>query len=299
MKIDVVLGGRFQITAPLGQGAMGKIYRAVDQISGFEVAVKVLPARFHETDTWYEEKREKLAVEGDIGKNLDGIGGTPVVYDIGVSDGQSYVVMQMIEGPSLTELLARYRSLKRRTAVAIACQLGRILDDVHRRGFVHRDVKPDNIKIDNSGRVYLLDLGIAKDVTAKNIFGGTKGYAPYEQVRDRKLTFQSDVYALGCLICEMVTNQVPFTEEDEWNVADVPAEVPPHVLHRLGPDLGDVVLQMLDRDLDRRFSSAAEVVDRLRRLLPPPDAPPDPQAPEPDPEAWLRAQFLRMPAVMD
>jgi serine/threonine protein kinase len=205
--------------------------------------------------------------------------------------------MQLIEGVLLTDLISRNRSVKRRTAVAIACQVGEILDEVHGLGFVHRDVKDDNIMIDHDGQVYLLDFGIAKDITWENLFQGTPGYAPYEQVRGTTVTVQSDIYALGCLLCEMVANRVPFLEEDAWNVGDVPAEMPTSVLHRLGPDLAPIVLRMVDRDLGRRFATITEAVGHLRRLLPPPDAPPDPQAPDPDPEAWLRDHPLRTPVI--
>lgn len=299
MKIGTVLGDRFRLTEPLGAGGMGRLFRALDLEFDTEVAVKVLPARFHESDTWYAEKDDKLANEGDIGRQLHGVDGTPAVHLIGVHDGRSYVVMEIIEGVSLTDLVKRNRSIKRRAAVAIACQTGEILNAVHRRGFVHRDVKSDNIMVDPRGRVYLLDFGIAKHINSENKFGGTHGYAPYEQVRHKGLTFQSDIYALGCLVCEMVANRLPFLEEDGWNVGEVPAEVPAGVLHRLGPDLAPVVLRMIDRDLGRRFATMAEAVVHLGRLLPPSDAPPDPQALDPDPEAWLRTNQLRIPLIGD
>lgn len=297
MKVGTVLGDRFLLTAPLGAGGMGRLFRALDLEFDVEVAVKVLPARFHESDTWYAEKEQKLVTEGDIGRQLHGVDGTPTVHLFGVQDELSYVVMEIIEGVSLTDLVNRNRSIKRRAAVAIACQVGEILNAVHRRGFVHRDVKGDNIKVDPRGRVYLLDFGIAKHIGSENAFGGTHGYAPYEQVRHKGLTFQSDVYALGCLVCQMVANRLPFLEEDDWNVGEVPAEVPARVLHRLGPDLAAVVLRMIDRDLSRRFATMAEAVRHLSRLLPPPGSPPDPQALDPDPEAWLRANPLRIPLI--
>ncbi|MCE6998599.1 serine/threonine protein kinase [Saccharothrix sp. S26] len=297
MKVGTVLADRFRLTEPLGEGGMGRLFRALDLESDLEVAVKVLPVRFHETDTWYASNNRKLATEGDIGRQLHDVEGTPVVHQIGVHGELSYVVMEIVEGISLAELIKRNRSIKRRTAVAIACQVGEILDAVHRRGFVHRDVKGDNIKINRQGQVYLLDFGIAKHIDSTNAFQGTRGYAPYEQVRQERLTFQSDIYALGCLVCEMVANRLPFLAEDGWNVGDVPAEVPPRVVHRLGSNLAPIVLRMIDRDLTRRYATIAEAVGNLRKLLPPPEAPPDPQAPDPDPEAWLRVNPLRIPPI--
>jgi serine/threonine-protein kinase len=278
---------------------MGRVFRALDLQAEREVAVKVLPVRFQETDTWHESNLNRLEYEGWVGRHLQRVDGTPVVYHRGVHEGQSYVVMELIPGPTLDDFLTRNRPLKLRTAVAVACQLGEILDALHGQGFVHRDVKPDNIKIDPAGRVHLLDLGIAKDITGENVFQGTRGYAPYEQVRDHTLTFQSDIYALGCLICEMVSNHLPFSEDDEWNVGDEPAAVPSHVIRRLRPDLASIVLRMIDRDLNRRFATMADAVGRLRRLLPAPDAPLDPQAPDPDPEEWLRRNPPRLPAIDD
>ncbi|NUT53597.1 MAG: serine/threonine protein kinase [Saccharothrix sp.] len=294
-----MLGDRFRLTEPLGEGGMGRLFRALDLETHHEVAVKMLPVRFHETDTWYASNNRKLTAEGDIGRQLHDVDGTPAVYQVGVHGELSYVVMEIIEGVSLTDLIKRNRSIKRRAAVAIACQVGEVLDAVHRRGFVHRDVKGDNIKVNRQGRVYLLDFGIAKHIDAGNTYQGTRGYAPYEQVRNHELTFQSDVYALGCLVCEMVANRLPFLEEDGWNVGEDPVEVPASVIHRLGPDLSPIVLRMIDRDLDRRFATMAEAVGSLSRLLPPPGSLPDPQALDPDPEAWLRAHPLRIPPVGD
>lgn len=297
MKIGTVLADRFRLVEPLGRGGMGRVFRALDLNSDLEVAVKVRKTRFQESDTWIESYDKRLESEGAVGRWFGTIRGAPIVHHFGVHEGQSYVVMQLIEGALLTDLIAGNRSVKRRTAVAIACQVGEILDELHRRGFVHRDVKDDNIMIDPEGQVYLLDFGIAKDTTWENLPQGTPGYAPYEQVRAATVTFQSDIYALGCLLCEMVANRLPFLEDDGWNVGDEPVDVPPRVLHRLGPALAPIVLRMVDRDLTRRYATIAEAVGNLRKLLPPPDAPPDPQAPDPDPEAWLRVNPLRIPPI--
>ncbi|GAA2773488.1 serine/threonine-protein kinase [Saccharopolyspora taberi] len=288
MRTGTLLEGSYRITGHLSRGGMGEIYRAVDESSGNAVAVKVVHDPWLESTTWYMEKQERLISEGRLGQYLRGIRGIPTVHAVGRIDKSWFVVMELVEGRNLTEVLQNFSPLKRRTATAIAIQLGMILEAAHRKEVVHRDVKPDNVLLDDEGMVHLLDLGIALRWWDKPRPAGSRGYAPVEQVKGTAVDQRSDIYALGCLICKMVTNSVPYGKKVNWNVGDEVAEFSEKTTRRLGPGLADLVREMVERDLDRRPGTMGEVLKRLRSSLPEPDSRLDPQAPEYDPERWLR-----------
>ncbi|MEV5543618.1 serine/threonine-protein kinase [Saccharopolyspora shandongensis] len=289
MRIGTVVADRYRIIGQLGRGGMGRLFRAKEVGTGREVAVKTLPARWAESVAFFEIKGRRLAGEGDLGAELHGISGIPeVICRSDLDAKQGYVVFELIDGPTLTDFLLKHRPLKRRTAIAIASQIGVILHAVHHRGVVHRDVKADNVMINRDGMVHLLDLGIATRLGDMPRPAGSPGWAPAEQINGLPLDVRNDLYALGCLLCKMITNELPYGEDDEWNRSEEVHEPPEWIGRYLGPELGELVASMVTRDIDRRPGTAAEVVQRLLTLLPRDAAGPDPQAPDADPEAWLR-----------
>ncbi|MCA1186186.1 MULTISPECIES: serine/threonine-protein kinase [unclassified Saccharopolyspora] len=289
MQIGTVVAGCYRITGQLGRGGMGRLFRAEEIGTGHEVAVKTLLARWEESTTWFAERQGRLIVEGEFGIELRGIPGIPKVLDMAdLTAEQGYVVFELVDGRSLDDFLLDHRPLKRRTAIAIAIQLGVVLTSVHHREAVHRDVKPSNVMVDHDGMVHLLDLGITRRLEDQPKPGGTAGYAPVEQIDGSLVDVRSDLYALGCVICEMITNEVPYGEDEGWNRSEEVHEPPEWISRYLGLELGELVAQMVTRDIDRRPGTATEVVQRLLTLLPPESAGPDPQAPDADPEAWLR-----------
>lgn len=287
----MMIDGRYRVLRPLGSGGGGELVVAFDEEWGQEVAVKLQHPRFSESTSSYSFVGQSLVDEAEIGQSFANVHGIPVVYNHGKHLDRRYVVMELINGDTLKDFLLTHRPLKSEVAVAVIAQLCDILGVIHDRLLVHRDVKPENIIIKPPGEVLLLDLGIAvhagSEITPGEVFG-TPGYAPHEQIRGSSVTARADIYALGCLLCEMVTMCLPYTEEQEWNVGKQEHSMSPESVAKLPVELRDLVVSMVSRDPLARPGSTTEVLDRLAPLLPIPGSPRDPKAPRPDPTAWFR-----------
>jgi len=291
LQKGMMIDGRYRVLCPLGSGGEGELVVAFDEERKRKVAVKLQHPRFFESTTSYSLIGQNLVIEAKIGQSFTDVRGIPVVYDHGRHLGRRYFVMELIDGCTLRDFILTYRPLKSQVAVAVIAQLCDILGVIHDRHFVHRDVKPENIIITLRGEVLLLDLGIAvvaeSEITSGDVFG-TPGYAPYEQIRGSSVTARTDIYALGCLLCEMVTMRLPFAQEQEWNIGKQEYPVSPELVATLPVGLRDLVVSMVSRDPSVRPASTTEIVDRLAHLLPIPGSPSDPKAPRPDPTAWFR-----------
>lgn len=197
------------------------------------------------------------------------------VYDVGDSDGQPFLVMELVEGKSLAEILAARKQLPVDESLAITDSLLAALDAAHAQGLVHRDVKPANVLVTRDGRVKLADFGIAKaaeamtsGLTATGQVMGTPTYLSPEQVEGLEATAQTDLYATGVVLFEMLTGTPPFTAEHPLAVALAHRDTPPPRLDQVRPDLpvglAGVVARSLDKDPTRRFASAREMRDALK-----------------------------------
>ncbi len=291
MRIGTVIDGRYRVLRRLGGGGEGELVVAWDERDEREVAVKLQHPRTFESTTYYNLRGAALIKEAETGQSLSGIHGIPEVYGHGLHFDRRYAAMKLIDGVVLSELIKNNRPLVSFVAASVIDQLCMILDAVHTRNLVHRDVKPDNIMVKWNGEVQLLDLGIAAkagvDVTS---VGGTAGYAPPEQYMGEMVTAQTDIYALGCLLFEMIAMYLPFTEDENWNVREREHPVPPNLIAQVPPSLRDLAVSMVSREPADRPSSVREVRDRLAPVLPTPDSLPDAQAPRPDPTAPYRKQ---------
>jgi serine/threonine-protein kinase len=287
----MMIDGLYRVLRPLGSGGGGELVVAFDEVRGRKVAVKLQHLRFSESTRFYSVLGQRLVNEATFGQSLADVRGIPAVYDHGKHLDRRYVVMELIDGVTLRDFILDCRPVRSETAVAVVAQLCAILSVVHDRSLVHRDVKPENIIIKPCGEVLLLDLGIAvragSDITSDEI-SGTPGYAPHEQIRGSGVTARADIYALGCLLCEMVTMCLPYTEEQEWNIGKQEHSASPELIATLPVELRELVVSMVSRDPLARPASTTEVLDRLASLLPAPGSPRDPKAPRPDPTAWFR-----------
>lgn len=263
--------GAYEILATLGAGGMGEIYQARDTRLDRIVAIKVLLPHLSAVP----EFRERFEREARAAAAL----GHPhicALYDIGVQDGVSYLVMEHVEGGSLAERMRRGMA-RLDNALPLVGQVADALDKAHRQGIVHRDIKPSNILIDADGHAKLADFGVAKpfsaalaggpQITAEGIAVGTPSYMSPEQASGQPVGPPTDVFALGCLVFELVAGRPPFerptTIETLYAVMN---QAPPRLTPAgLPVGLTSLVEAMLDKDPVRR-PSARVVCDRLEAI---------------------------------
>ena len=211
-----LLSGRYEIDGRLGSGGMSTVHRATDRILERTVAVKILAEHLSDDDRFVARfRREALAVAKLIHPNI------VQVYDTGIDQGRHYIVMEFVEGRSGAQILQSQGSLEPRFAAEIGIQSCAGLDYAHRRGIIHRDVKPGNLMIVGGPlggaelTVKLTDFGIARAIEQTRITQvgsvvGTAAYLSPEQVRGEEATPATDVYALGVVIYQFLTGRLPY-----------------------------------------------------------------------------------------
>jgi predicted Ser/Thr protein kinase len=262
-----VLNGRYELIDEVGKGGMAVTYRARDTLLNRVVAVKVMREQFSSDPDFVERfRREAQAAANLTHENIAGI------YDTGEDAGRHYIVMEFVEGENLEQRLRRRGVLDPATVLSVALQVAAALDTAHRRGIVHRDIKPHNILITPDGRVKVTDFGIAKALTASSdtetgiIIGSVHYFSP-EQARGDPTGPQSDLYSLGVVMFEAVTGHRPFEGENPVAVAhkqiyDQPP-LPSDYRADLPDDVESIILRLLEKSLARRYESAAELEQDL------------------------------------
>jgi serine/threonine-protein kinase len=272
-QIGRVVGGRYRLLAPLGRGASADVFVADDVTLRRRVAVKVLHAALAADDSFLRRFRAEARMVAALRHpNIMG------VYDWGEEDDGPYLVLEFLGGGSLRDLLDRGHRLTPSQALLVGLEAARALDYAHRRGLVHRDVKPANLLFDDEGRLCIADFGIARalaEATWTEPSGavvGTVRYASPEQARGNSIDGKADVYALALVLCEAVTGAVPFSADTTIATLmarlDGPIPIPPE----LGP-LGQALHGAAALDPAGRVDAAALVssLDRAARLLPRPE----------------------------
>ena len=271
---------QYEIIAPLGSGGMGEVYRARDSRLGREVALKVMASHIaSDPDMRRRFETEARAVAGLSHPSI------LAIHELAVVDNVPVAVMELLEGETVRERLKK-GALPWRDAVAIAAAIAEGLAAAHARGIIHRDLKPENVFLIADGTVKILDFGLALQRlegpnlgsdsptiadTAQGIVMGTFGYMSPEQVTGGRVDGRSDIFALGCVLYEMLSGQRLFT-------GATPQEVIANLLHnalpsfsafdRLAPqELRLIVSRTVDRDPSRRFDSARDLAMALRSLL--------------------------------
>jgi serine/threonine protein kinase len=207
----------YHIEEPIARGGMGEVFRATDVRLGRPVALKVLTARFAEDERF----RERLLHESRLAASLDHPNVVPI-YEAGEDDGRLFIAMRFVPGGDLRQLLKRDGALDPARAVPIFAQIADALDAGHRRGLVHRDVKPSNVLLDHDGRhehCYLADFGLTQSAThdgpADGHLLGTVDYVAPEQIRGGTLDGRADQYSLACLMFECLTGTLPHRHRSE------------------------------------------------------------------------------------
>ena len=273
--IGRLVGGRYRVIAPLGEGGMATLWRAMDEQLDREVAVKILRPQFGNDPGFAARFKQEARSAGSLSHpNIVS------VYDYGTDAETSsqFIVMQLVDGEDLAAILHKHGRLDTDDAVRIAIGVASALEAAHRRGIVHRDVKPGNILIDQDVKV--TDFGIARAVSeaSMTVTGTTLGSVHYfspEQARGDEVTGQSDVYALGIVLYEMLTGRRPFEGDSAAGVAlkrlsEDPA--PPTEHGPVPPGLSAIVMRALERDPDNRYPDAGAFAEALRVWQKDPDA---------------------------
>jgi YVTN family beta-propeller protein len=266
--------GPYRIEELLGRGGMGVVYRATDLRLGRPVALKLLSPEL----SGDERFRARFERESHLAASIDHAGIIPV-YEAGDADGLLYIAMRYVDGSDLAQLLRREGPLEPSRAIELVGQLAEALDAAHARGLIHRDVKPSNALIAREGpreHVYLADFGLTKtsgpdSVTASGQVIGTVAYMAPEVIRGEQPGTAADIYALGCVLFECLTGEVPFTGSNEAAVIYGHLESPPPSPRdraaQLPAALDAVIARALAKDPAERFESGAAMVADARAAL--------------------------------
>jgi serine/threonine-protein kinase len=261
-----VVDGRYKIVARLGAGGMADVYLAEDQQLGRKVALKLLHRRFAENPGFVERfRREAQAAAGLQHPNVVG------VYDRGAYDGTYYIAMEYLPGRTLKQLIREEAPLDSVRAIDITIQILRAARFAHQHGVIHRDLKPHNVIVDESGHVKVTDFGIARagasDMTETGSILGTAQYLSPEQAQGHAVSSTSDLYSIGVVLYEMLTARVPFDAEQAVTIAikhvsEAPT-APTAINPRVPPELEQVVMWALNKSPAGRPSNADQFIQAL------------------------------------
>ena len=304
-SLDPLIGktiGPYEILEKIGHGGMADVYKGFHSALRRYVAIKFLGRSLQsDSDASLRFQREAQAIASLRHPNI------VQVFDFGAFEDSHYLIMEYIEGTDLRAEMDRRKEtghpFTQKEILHILEQVADGLDYAHRRGVIHRDVKPANILLTEEGQAILSDFGLAMlrnrstQITTGNTFGTPEYIAPEQAMDSRAATAQSDIYCLGGLLYEMVTGQLPFEADSAISLAlkhiSEDPTPPSQYVPDLPPAVEDVILQALAKDPAERFSTAREMVDALRHAWSQPEtAPPEQQAyipPQPPPTIPLSA----------
>lgn len=267
------LGGRYEIVARIGGGGMAIVYKAYDTLLHRHVAVKVLREQFvHDEEFIQRFLREARSAASLSHPNVVSI------YDVGQDDEIHYIVMELIEGSTLNDIIKDRAPLQPDEAVRIASQICDALDHAHQNGIIHRDIKPHNILISKNGRIKVTDFGIARAVTSSDItqtgavLGSVHYFSP-EHAKGVQQGEKSDIYSLGAVIYQMVTNRLPFAGDSPISVAlkhlQENIEEPRSINPLIPQSLENIILKAMRKDPEERYATARDMMNDLETCLSP------------------------------
>ena len=273
MEAGTVLGS-YQIDDVAGEGGMGVVYRATQLGLDRPVALKVIALEFAYDAVF----RARFKSEAQLAASIDHPNVVPV-YEAGETDGVLYLAMRYVDGIDLTALVESAGRLEPERAVQIVCQIAGALDAAHRRGLVHRDVKPPNVLITQDGgdHAYLTDFGLTKHATAgggftrTGQFVGTPDFVSPEQIRGEQSDARADVYALGCVLFHALTGSTPFHRESEMGTIYAHLNDPVPAAADLAPSvpaaLDAVIGTALAKTAEERYASAGDLARAARAAV--------------------------------
>jgi serine/threonine-protein kinase len=279
--VNETLGGRYTLRKLIARGGMGEVWSAEDSVLGRRVAVKVLLPNLAADPGFaarFKAEARAMARLSDPG--------IVEVYDYGQAGGMAYLVMQFVDGESLHALVSRVGALPPERAMVLLAQAADAIHSAHAQGIVHRDVKPGNLLLRPDGHLVLTDFGIARmmagdRMTAADEVVGTASYLAPEQVTGGAVSPGTDVYALGVVAYELLTQRKPFEGETPMAVALQHVHAEPRPLPETIPQpVRHVVMRALAKDPADRWPSAAAMARAADRSLSEPVPPPPPPTPQ-------------------
>ncbi|MDH4271570.1 MAG: protein kinase [Candidatus Aminicenantes bacterium] len=252
--------GRYQVIEELGAGGMGRVYKVLDTKLGEKIALKLL-----RPETILDRKSlERFSNELKLARKIRHKN-VCQMFDLGEDQGTRYITMEYVRGEDLRQLIRKVGRLSPGQAVAVARQVCDGLAEAHKLGVVHRDLKPQNVMLDEDGNARIMDFGIARSLSGKGITGagtfiGTPEYMSPEQVEGKDVGERSDIYSLGVILYEMVTGRRPFDGETALSIAhkhkyETP-EDPRKLVAEVPDSLARVILKCLEKDKAARYESA-------------------------------------------
>jgi len=266
--------GHYCIIEKIGAGGMGEVYRASDEHLDRNVAIKVLPPKTFCNDSARKYfRKEALALSKLNHPNI------ATIHDFDTQQGIDFLVMEYVPGVSLSERIANH-ALPEKEFTRLGLQLAEGLAAAHEQGVIHRDLKPNNLRLTPDGRLKILDFGLAKlaqpatpeaETDSETRTGaGTLPYMSPEQLQGETVDARSDIWAAGTVLYEMATGQTAFHKKTATATADAilhkPVDPPGRLAHELSPQLEDIILKCLEKEAENRYQSAKELAVDLRRL---------------------------------
>jgi serine/threonine protein kinase len=270
-QVGTLLNGRYRLDAQIGTGGMSTVYRAFDTVLERQVAIKLMHREIASDGDQLERFRREARAVAQL--NHPHI---VTVIDAGEDDNTPYIVFEYVEGETLKDRIRRHGRLPIQEAIAYAIEIARALGVAHDRGIVHRDVKPQNVLIDEEGSAKVTDFGIARTLdqeglTADGRVLGTTDYVSPEQALGHPVTGQSDLYSLGIVLFEMLTGDVPFKGDNQVAVAmkHVREQLPDVQVRR--PEVSNALAAVLERatakETERRYATDQELIADLEQVL--------------------------------
>ncbi len=262
-------GPRFRIEQLLGEGGMGKVYKAQDKELGRTVALKILqPELTKDPSVIMRFKQELLLASRISHRNILRI------HDLTDYEGVKFITMAFIEGKDLNQLLKETRPFPIDRSLKLARQMCEALDAAHAEGVVHRDFKPHNVLVGNNDQVYVSDFGLATSfetakmgMTRTGAFVGTPRYMSPEQVEGKQVDNRTDLYSFGLVFYEMVCGEVPFAGDSTWQVMYQRVKDAPKNVKLVNPNVpdnvADIIMHCLEREPAERYQSAKEIIAHI------------------------------------
>jgi CHASE2 domain-containing sensor protein/tRNA A-37 threonylcarbamoyl transferase component Bud32 len=265
--------GRYQIIEELGEGSMGKVYKALDPKINRMLAVKTIRLSNEFEEDVVQEIKKRFSREAEIAGKLShpAIG---TIYDVGEEGELTYMAMEFVEGVNIEQHTAKDNLLPFRKTLKVVADVAEALDFAHKAGVIHRDIKPANIMLLENGEVKVTDFGIAKAIsssrTKTGVILGTPNYMSPEQIMGQKIDQQSDIFSLGILFFQLLTGELPFKGDNLSGLLYQITQMKHLSVQTYDPKIPKICDQILDKALAKkpsdRFKSAAEM-ERVIRLL--------------------------------